>query len=206
MKKFLLVCFMLCAASVFGEDNTVLSKWEDLSKEAFTLAAKIIASNKPAFEHKLTRQERTFDSDFLGKGTSPVRYERVWAKEKTIVTAWAVSDKHFLANSITTADPNFSFCGIHTGSTVKDLENYFGAPVSTFNEVDTPGIIWGSTQSEEGFMILINHKDDIITQISVSTIDWTGGFPVPISEKIHEFVADAMNKMNMPGNSKPLSN
>ena len=211
MKKILCAVFLLLhSVAAFGEYDFDLAykKWEKFSENVLSFAGRIVANNKPAYEHKLTRKERYYNGDMFdmfGKGNSPVMWLRVWAKHKTIVTAWATSNKRFEADHFETVDPNFVFLnGIHVGSSIRDLERYFGTSLSNVNESSKPGVIYGSSQSEGGFMVLVTHNKGIITKIAVSMLYWAGGFPVPNSEKVELYITSARKKLGIPESPAPF--
>ena len=86
IKALFLFAFILFPAVAFSAYNFELAypKWEKFSESVFNFAAQIISNNKPAYEQRLTKSERHFDDEFVGTGTSPVIWQRVWAKNKTI--------------------------------------------------------------------------------------------------------------------------
>ena len=122
------------------------------------------------------------------------------------MSAWATANKKFQANLFETIDPEFVFVnGVHVGGSTKNLERYFGTGIANVNESNKPGIIYGSSQSEAGFMVLIMYNSKgIITKISVSSIDWSGDFPVPTSEKAQSFITKIRRDMGIPENPEPF--
>lgn len=180
--------------------NAAHDRWHNFAENAMKSAQKIVDYNKPAFEVKLTKQERYYNDEFFGTGTSPVIYKRVWAKDKTIVTGWATANKKFHADYIETIDPDVIFMGgVHVGGSIRDLEKLFGTSINAINESTKTGIIYGSSQSEEPWWTLITHKNGIITEIRSQRVDeWPGGFPIPDSSKANNFMVNKRRQMGIP--------
>ena len=106
------------------------------------LAQNIIAYNKPAFEIKLNKKERTVE-DEDGKYVTPFMYNKVWVKGKTIVIGIATEDKSFFALNIITAEPGFppekknkteKAPYVCVGQDVSVIENYAGTSVQNVSE------------------------------------------------------------------------
>ena len=138
----------------------------------------------------------------LGTGMSPVVWERVWAKHKTIVTGWATSNKKFHANWIETTDPEFMFMGgVHVGNSIKELESTLGISINRLNETKKTDRLYYIPLGYEydNDLISIYHQNGIITKIEVVIInEWPGGFPVPDSEKAGLFVQKKRKEMGIP--------
>ena len=113
-------------------------KMELLVRDVGKLADQIAAYNKPAFEVRLTREERQYQE--MGEDnyrTSRILYNRVWAKDKTLVLGEARGDKRFYATFLTTIDPEYSFVGgIRVGAGTKILENFFGDSIMNAGNVE----------------------------------------------------------------------
>ncbi|MBQ7578194.1 MAG: hypothetical protein IJT21_08020 [Synergistaceae bacterium] len=148
LKKFCLVllCALVCSSPVhafgiYSFDN--YNQWEHFDQrmivfmqDVLKLANNIAAFNKPIFETKLTRQERKwFDmGDDEGEYT-PIIYNRIWAKDKTLVLGGARSDKKFHASSFITVDPEIKFTGgIHVGASTRVLEKFFGKSLASMTQ------------------------------------------------------------------------
>lgn len=123
------LCLIMSAESVFAAYNAYsenkaiqadaeafFRKADVLMKDVRRLANKIAKNNKPAFEAKLTKRE--IGSDIL--------WNRVYAKDKTLVFAFAGKNKAFEGVYLVTSDPNFVFSGgIRVGASTKVLERFF---------------------------------------------------------------------------------
>ena len=196
---WLLVLVMFVLLNVSMAFASASQKWEQFSENTMNFANNIVANNKYALEVKFTKKERYYSDEMFGSGTSPVTHFRVWAKHKTIVTAWATSNKKFHAEMIQTVDPEVIFAGgVHVGGSVRDLEKFFGLPVAKFNTSEKPGVIWGTSGSEGGYSILIYHKNNIITAISSTYTQFPGDLPVPESKKVDNFIEKTRKQMGFP--------
>ncbi len=115
----------------FGDRKDIFLIADSVEK----LAKQIAQYNKPVFEVKLTKKERQYyDMDVMGDYvpyTSSIIWNKVCAKDKTVVLGIAGKDKKFYPLYFKTADPKFSFAGgIHVGSSVQDLERFLGYKVT----------------------------------------------------------------------------
>ena len=134
------------------------------------LGNNILNYNKPAFEVKLTKKERTVPEDDYDDPSdpntkmilSPVMYSRVCVKGRTIVVGSAGKDKKFTADFIITGDPGFpskskeatdnpnltNYDGIYVGARVGIIEKFVGISAQTITKIQQqefsekqPGII-----------------------------------------------------------------
>lgn len=121
------------------------------------LGNNILKYNKPAFEVKLTKKERTVpENDYDDPSDpntkmilSPVMYGRVCVKGRTIVVGSAEKDKKFTADFIITGDPGFpskskeatenpnltNYDGIYVGARVGIIEKFVGIPAQTITKI-----------------------------------------------------------------------
>ena len=153
---------------------------EDDLKE---LGNNILKYNKPAFEVKLTKEERTVPEDDYDPNTkmilSPVMYSRVCVKGRTIVLGSAGKDKNFTADFILTGEPGFpskskeatdnpnltNYDGIYVGARVGIIEKFVGISAQTITKIQ---------QQEDGIIIFeaasyviirLAYKDGKITEL-----------------------------------------
>lgn len=129
------------------------------------LGNNILNYNKPAFEVKLTKKERTVPENYYDDPSdpntkmilSPVMYGRVCVKGRTIVMGTAGKDKKFTADFIITGDPGFpskskeatdnpnltNYDGIYVGARVGIIEKFVGISAQTITKIqqDEDGII-----------------------------------------------------------------
>lgn len=85
--------------------------------------AGIIINNAPAYEIQLAQSE-------LPENIS-IRYNKVCAKDQTIVVGDAGGNKRYGAFCMVTSDPAFAFAGgIRAGAPVSTVENFFGKNIS----------------------------------------------------------------------------
>ncbi|MBQ7561318.1 MAG: hypothetical protein IJS99_05750 [Synergistaceae bacterium] len=201
----------------FAEDSITLDY--KLLNSMRSLAEKIISSNKPAFEQELTGQElEYYREESSNKQHAKAAWDKVWAKNNTIVAATAVNDiKKFQFEQFITSDPKEIFAGgLHVGSSLKDLENflktkilnrpedYFDENLSAENIDVKENYISMSFPNFfddgkfEGYdHLIIMHSDGKITQFGY----FTGGSSVlrkiATREKTNSFVKSQMREMGM---------
>lgn len=150
MSFFMAMCILLCASSMacaagpnYSAVDKVARRGMDLIKSLERLGDQIVANNKHAFEVQLTRSEREVFDDEI----SSVMWNRVWAKDKTIVTGESGRNKKFYATSLVTADPKMVFAGgIHVGASTEVLEKFFNAPLREI--AYRPGVIYNPAESD----------------------------------------------------------
>ena len=112
----------------------------------------ILAYNKPIFEVTLTRKERTCE-DFQGTYLSTIMYNRICAKNKTIVISTAEKDKKFSTTLIITGDLDFppknvkaqnnpllesimkNYDGIYVGANISVIERFAGISVQNISRI-----------------------------------------------------------------------
>ena len=194
-KVFLLFLFALCVgmcvqtAFAFYDMDANMSqaeekkaeafqhKMESLQKEIQALAFKIAEFNKPAFESQLTKKERSYEElyenpDNLNrKYVSPIVWNRVWAKDKTVVWGEAAKDKKFKAVDFVTVDPELVFSKvIRVGATTKDLERFFNDSISNIGKVNGNKIVltgpyWGASGFPVAPLLNIVIQDGKVTGI-----------------------------------------
>lgn len=151
-------------------------KMKLLTKDAAKLADNIAAYNKPVFEAKLTRKEREYTDFEKGKiSISPITWNRVFAKDKTLVISFTHKDGTSKAYFMKTTEPDFSFHGLHVGSDIKAIEKFFGAPINNISyKIGTTLIIYGPSYNGpyyvgENFLdatVNIRIKNGRITEIN----------------------------------------
>lgn len=121
-------------------------------------------NNKPAFEAKLTKQEGD-----AYPGMIPIVWNRVWAKDKTLVFGFAAKNKIFDAIYLATSDPNFVFSGgIRVGASTKVLENFFSDTIHNIGTVKGNTIIVNGPHWEgpdDNSIVQITCKNGVITEI-----------------------------------------
>ncbi len=180
----LVLCVMFLCPAV-GYELTRLEKFE------FSLAdtaRKILNYNKPAFEVKLTKDDRKYTIE----GTSRRRlarslWNRVCAKDKTLVVGAGNNDP---ANTVpcyfVTEDPELIFVGgIRVGASVKVLEKFFGKSINNMNDYgDDTHILWGTADEDWSDGYRITHENGIITRIE--TNGWSRD--EPITDRTKNFV------------------
>ena len=155
------------------------------------LGNQVVAHNKHAFETKYQAWE---DEEPY------TMWSRVWAKDKTIVTALAGKDKKFISNSLTTADPNMVFAGgIKVGASTAVLEKFFKAPLRQI--AYRPGVIYAPAESDfdaENFYIFYG-KDGKITEIRA---EW--GVFHGRSDKTEKFIEKMRKQLGFPNSNFDL--
>ena len=119
------LCLMVSAESVFAakrksepepywaNSERSGSKMEIIARDLEKLGNNIATYNKPVFEARLTRKEREY-ADEWDEGSvrlSPIVWNRVYAKDKTVVVGLARKNKQFFVASLKTRDPAFVFSG-----------------------------------------------------------------------------------------------
>ena len=174
----------------FNEDE-LNDKLSTLARDVRKVADEIVAHNKPVFEVQLTENERSyFDWESEEMSKTGVIWNRVWARDKTIVLGSAGEDKKFGALIFKTTDPQKAFSGgIHVGSTAREFQKFFGASVNTVakalndmtggkaafaketfaqeNRIMITGPIQDTEVSEEP-LITITCVNGVITEISMA--------------------------------------
>lgn len=126
----------------------------ELESSIKSLSKNIITHNKPAYEIQLTKKE-------LPKKVKE-RYNRVCAKDKTIVAGDAGKSKKYKPFCFVTIDPAFAFTGgIRVGADIRTVENFFVSRISDLT--DTPGHV--HLNSNGNVHIDILYEGNKITQI-----------------------------------------
>ncbi len=160
------------------------------------LGNNILNYNKPAFEVKLTKKERTVPEEYYDDPSdpstkmmlSPVMYSRVCVKGRTIVLGSAGKDKKFTADFIVTGDPGFpskskeatdgpnltNYDGIYVGASVGIIEKFVGISAQTITEIQQqeiskkqPGVINLNPASFE--FVNLAYKDGKIVELHYHT-------------------------------------
>ena len=112
-------------------------KMSSIAEDVGKLANKIAEYNKPIFEAKLTKKERRIENEMHGSGTSPIVWNKVCAKNKTVMLGLSRQDKKFWAFYFKTADPALIFSGgIRVGADIKTLERFFGDSITNIGYVN----------------------------------------------------------------------
>ena len=151
-----------------------------LAQDIQKLGNSIATFNKPIFETQLTKKEREY-YEWDERSISNVLWNRVWAKDRTIVLGGAWKNKKFMAYFLRTSDPLYSFAkSIKIGSTIKDLERFWGMSLSDLkkaewslnslevsnNKITISGPI-EETDMPEYPTVIITLVNDIVTEISI---------------------------------------
>ena len=214
-----LLCVMVCSDAVFAVAwDRFNNRMETLTKSVENLADSIAAYNKPVFEAQLTKQERRY-YDWQEERTVilSILWNKVWAKDKTIVLGGAARDKKFGAFLLKTTDPELVFSGgIRVGASVKVLEQFLGdsltsikAGASTIKYSPEVVSIKGNRVTVTGPIketdvpfstVRITCVNGVITEIF---FDFTGPFKIEeqgiLSRKAMNFAETQAKKMGMSG-------
>ena len=176
-------------------------RWQTLSKSLSDLAQRIATHNKFIYETKFTRKERAVDEDSPAglvdeyeKGFADQLYNRVWAKDKTLVIGCEDIDNEGTnyAYYINTSDPLLYFAGnIRVGADIGVIEKFFGASVSSLSE--KPGEITLLPESDWGECVRIQYKDNKITELEWYFNDTTR----PSVERTAKVVRDKKSEMGL---------
>lgn len=217
MRKFFLavICLLLSVENCFAfyeagseKIDVFNDKINILVKEIDIFADNIAIHNKPIFESRLTRKEREYiDEDNIE--ISNVIWNRVYAKDFTLVFAAALRDKKFRAFFMKTTDPKFVFHGIHVGASVRVLENFFGDSINNIgHKIGDTIIIFGPYYGGSSWLdptINIRCKNGAITEINYDAggefDDSRGGC---LSMKAVNFAESQARKMGMSSLNKLL--
>lgn len=175
--SFLYIILLLTVSFVVSSSADSYSQGKKLYDSLFILANNIVSSNKPAFEAK-------------GK-EAYVFWSRVWAKDKTIVSAISWRNKtEFLAHYIVTRDLNFVFAGgLHVGSKIIDLEKYLGV---SFEKNRTRGNISLSEYVDPEEDIQVLYENGKIFQIEAIALE-----SEQVMAKSKNFIRKKMKEMNI---------
>ena len=192
------------------EVDVLYAKGEEFEKSILKLASQIMLNNKPVFETQMSKKERSYMYDDGTKGVSPKIYNRVWAKDYTIVVGCAGKNKKFELKYIATRDPNFVFAGgIRAGANVNVIEKFIGKTIAQasaiYDEYDGLGaclnyenngkyLNWGLGRDTVYMDFSLKNKNTI-SQITYNTYEGTEEFYLPISEKTVSFLKDTVKKM-----------
>lgn len=149
MKKQILCVLLLLCIAIYVSPCFALSteaferKLNTLTREVYKLAEDILAFNKPAFETQLTKKEQS----------SGILWNRVCAKDQTLVWGYARKDKKFIPIYFVTNDPKFTFSGgIRAGADVKVLERFFGDSIKSIGQVEGKTIRIGPNMEETDYV------------------------------------------------------
>lgn len=177
-------------------------QWEfgELSTTLNNMAQNIANYNKYVFETKLTKQERDLGGEdgMYGPGLSDELYNRVWAKDKTIVAGYELVDRKGknYAHYIHTSDPEIIFAGgIRVGASTSVLEKYFRKPLNKigWSERKILGEICFLSESDFGECLRILHRNGRITEIEWCF--WDGSSPKV--KRTYDFVARKHREMGL---------
>lgn len=209
---YVLVVFSSTQAFATSYDS-INNKLRTLEQNVRKMADEIATYNKPTFEVQLTKKERTYvDWQTEEKAITNVIWNRVWAKDNTIVLGSAAKDKKFGSLLFKTTDPKKTFSGgIHVGSTSKELEQFLGTSLTNMaktlnamtsgqtvvikgNKVTITGPVQ-ETDAPDDPMITITCINGIISEISMA---WSGvDLEGCISQKAMNFANKKAKEMNM---------
>ena len=219
-RKFKIISYtIICIVIVLFSAQLFAASYASINNKLFILeqsvrniADSIATYNKPAFEAQLTKKERTYDDWEMGITVTGVIWNRVWAKDNTVVLGSAAKDKKFGALIFKTTDPKKMFSGgIHVGSTKGDLENFLGASLNTVakalnnmtsdrsvitkgNKITITGPVQ-ETDAPEDPLVIITCENGIITEIFMS---WTDvDLEGCISQKAINFANQKAKEMGM---------
>ena len=201
-KRFLYVAFMALfvfalASDVSGKEVHLYigselppHKSDTIGASLVKLGQQIIANNRYVFETKLTKKDRTwYGWGDGGPNVSNIIWNRVWAKNQTIVVGEAKRDKKFRLRVIATRDPNMVFAnGLHVGSRIQVLEQFFGS-LRAFQEIDG---ICGREVGNTGAAIEIYHENGKITELR-----WNNSYE-PYAKEADTFVRKTAKTMGFP--------
>ena len=177
---------------LFISSSLTPPKSDVIGKSLLDLAKRIMANNKYAFETKMTQKDRElYEMGEEIPTISQIIWNRVWAKDKTIVVGEARKDKKFRVRLFMTRDPQITFVnGLRVGDDIHVLEQFFGSPLERqfyFPE----GITWLSI-GNTGEFIHIFYKDDKITELR-----WFNLMD-PTAKKTDNFVKQTAQRMGFP--------
>ena len=151
---------------------------EELAKSFKALAKKVLANNKPEYQIKLDKNE-------LPKKAGTI-YNRVCAKDKTIVAGTARENGKYKAFCMMTTDPDFIFTGgIRAGADVRTVENFFMARISDLAK--EPGHV--HFNADEDLEIDILYDGNTITQLGYYDTNSIS------CQRTGNFVHDSMRRM-----------
>ena len=147
----------------------------DIENGLQELAKSVIANNKFALDLQVPKKELP-TKDFWDEPIKPeATFNRVWAKNKTIIIGTSGRDKKFTADYILTGDPLYSFGKnkIHAGMNISVIKKLLGpskSKESNFNTINTYNDkrkISGQINFDPTSFVFLNvyHKNNIITAI-----------------------------------------
>lgn len=187
--------------------KAVNERGAELADSISFLASQIIANNKHSLQVKLTKAERTYDTD-KGSTVSPYTLNRVWAKDSTIVCGCAKKNKKFDVEHIITNDPKIFFVsGIHVGDTLSALEEFLGATIIEaaeagefedsgwdVNASSSGGIVtWDSASENADSIVIYFDNRKVITQIEY----FTNKTYLPVSDSVQMFISDKLKELKI---------
>ena len=205
------VCMALIMAvsseSYAASFKAVNDRGIELADSISFLGSQIIANNKHSLQAKLTKSERTYDTD-KGSAVSPYTLNRVWAKDGTIVCGCAKKNKKFEVEHIITNDPKMFFVsGLHVGDTLSALEEFIGATIieaaeaGEFEEVgwdvdasSSGGVVkWDSAPENADSIVIYFDNKKVITQIEY----FTNKTYLPIADSVQMFISDKLKELKI---------
>lgn len=215
MKKVILCIILVFLSSL----QAFATSYEAINNKLFALERSVrkmadgIASyNKHIFEVQLTKKERIYHEDWeIGEeGITDIIWNRVWAKDKTVVLGGATKEKNFRSLMFKTTDTMKSFSeGIHVGSTTEELEKFLGASLTNVAKAlnpmnsDRAVVVKGNivtivgpiqeTDVPDEPLITITCKNGLVTEISMEWFDLEGC----ISQKAMNFANQKAKEMGM---------
>lgn len=216
-KKFFCVLVIVLAfgfISVSSAANLPGNLDDKLIDSIKSLANRIIAHNKHVFEQKLTGREldyQEWDSNVTKHFRSA--WDRVWAKNQTIVAATATDNKrNFELDHFITSDPNYIFAGgIHVGSRLSELERYLRTRLInrpsnyTDNHLSATGIFLERGCIHMNYYEFTGYDDDLYIMHSNGRITQIGYFTggtyllrtISSRSRTANFIRSQMRKMGM---------
>ena len=168
--------------------------WETIRDSIIAVGRNILTYNKPAYETKLTQQERRISKRKL----SDKLWDKVCGKDKTLVAGAVLTNKRFGPECVMTKDPELVFVGgIRVGASTSVLEKFFGVPLDQIDMSSAKDeIVWSSAGEDWIESISFLHKNGKITQISWSFVD-----EYPTSTKTRAFIKRKVKELGLSEDS-----
>lgn len=204
---FALLVMAVSSESFAASFKAVNERGIELADSISFLGSQIITNNKHSLQAKLTKAERTYDTD-KGSAVSPYTLNRVWAKDGTIVCGCAKKNKKFEVEHIITNDPKMFFVGgLHVGDSLSALEEFIGATIveaaeaGEFEEAgwdvdasSSGGVItWDSAPENADSIVIYFDSKKVITQIEY----FTNKTYLPVAESVQLFISDKIRELKI---------
>ena len=207
--------FLSCAAMILSAITpsfaanyiSVNTSGEELAASIAYLGTQIIGSNKHAFQVKLTKDERTYETS-MGKVVSQYTLNRVWAKDNTIVCGVAKKNKKFEVEHIITSEPKFFFAGgLHVGDNLSVFTEFIGVPITEAAEIcegkdagwglnvsNSGGTVtWDSAANNANSLVIYFNSRNIITQIEY----FSNSTYLPVSDSAQDFIISKIKELKV---------